>query len=281
MPEPQTMKVARLYGAGDIRIEDEPLPVPQPGEVMVKIDAVSICGSDLHWFTEGGIGPSRAETRGVVLGHEMAGVIARGPRSGERVALDPAIPCGICEHCLEGNPNFCTSLRFAGDGTQDGGLREYAAWPERSLFHLPDQLSAEEGALLEPLGVALHSLNLAHVRPGMRAGVYGCGPIGLLIIQLARLSGAAQIVATDCLAHRLEAARACGATDTFLSTGGGENEAVWRATGGHGMDVSFEAAGENPAVETAFASARAGSRVVLVGIPGDDHTSFTASTARR
>ena len=126
------MQVVRLHSAGDLRLHDEPMPSPGPGESLVRVTAVSICGSDIHWFAEGGIGDARIK-QPLVLGHEFAGVIAGGERSGERVAVDPAIPCGVCEFCLEGNPNFCTSMRFAGDGKFDGALREYVAWPTHCL----------------------------------------------------------------------------------------------------------------------------------------------------
>jgi L-iditol 2-dehydrogenase len=198
-----------------------------------------------------------------------------------RVAVDPAIPCLVCEFCLAGEPNLCANLRFAGYGEQDGALQEYVAWPERGLFPLPEALSQAEGAMLEPLGVALHAVDLGQVRPGEAVGVFGCGSIGLLIVQLARLAGATSILATDRLPHRLEAARACGATDTFLVEDRLPGSAFWEATGRRGLTVAFEAAGENQAVEAAVQAARPGGRVILVGIPYPDQTSFTASTARR
>lgn len=274
------MRVLRLHGLNDIRLHEEPLPQTAVGEVLVRVRTVSICGSDLHWFTEGGIGDVRLKEP-VILGHEFAGEIASGTRAGERVAIDPAIPCGSCEFCLEGNPNLCANLHFAGDGLTSGGLQEYITWPERCLFTLPDRLSFADGAVLEAFGVGIHSIDLGHLRPGMSVGIYGCGPIGLLMIQLARLSGASQIIATDLLAHRLEYAREFGASEVFLAEGGRENEAIRKATNGRGVDVAFEVAGENDAIETAIATAKPGARVVLVGIPAIDRTEFNASTARR
>jgi L-iditol 2-dehydrogenase len=135
--------------------------------------------------------------------------------------------------------------------------------------------------LLEPLGVAMHAVDLAHLKPGMSVGIFGCGPIGLLTLQVARTVGATQIIATDKLAHRLEAAQAMGATQVFLSHDGSENAEVWAASGESGVHVAFECAGENAAVETSIAAARAGGKVILVGIPADDWTGFTASIARR
>jgi L-iditol 2-dehydrogenase len=274
------MQVIRLHGAGDLRLHDEPMPSPGPGESLVRVTAASICGSDIHWFAEGGIGDARIN-QPLVLGHEFAGVVASGERSGERVAVDPAIPCGVCEFCLEGNPNFCTSMRFAGHGMTDGALREYLAWPTRCLFHLPESIGDAEGALLEPLGVGIHAIDLGHLRPGMSVGIFGCGPIGLLMVQLARISGATHIIATDKLPHRLEAAKSFGATNVFQAECGQETAEILAATHRRGVDVAFEVAGENGAVETAVAAAKPGARVVLVGIPADDRTAFTASTARR
>jgi L-iditol 2-dehydrogenase len=241
-----------------------------------------VCGSDLHWFDEAGIGDAQI-THPLVLGHEFAGVVDSRSSElyGQRVAVDPAIPCQTCEFCLEGNPNLCADLRFAGHGLTDGGLQEFLAWPERCLYLLPDGMSDCEGAMLEPLGVALYGVDLAGLKPGMAVGVFGCGPIGLLIVQLARLSGATQIIATDRMPHRVEAARAFGATEVFLVDDDWDDELVWKASGGRGVAVAFEVAGENQAVETAIAAARPGGRVVLVGIPYPDQTSFTASTARR
>lgn len=270
------MRVLRLHAVGQMRLLDEPVPTPAEGESLVRVKAVGLCGSDLHWWGEGGIGDARL-TKPLVLGHEFAGVTP----DGQRVAVDPAIPCGTCEFCREGNPNFCVALRFAGHGAEDGALREWVAWPTHCLHPLPDSLTEVEGALLEPLGVALHAVDLGHLKAGMSVGVFGCGPIGLLIVQLARIAGATTIVATEALAHRLDAAREYGATAVFPASGGEEIRQVQAATNGRGVDVSFEAAGANDAVETSVAAAKPGARVILVGIPVDDRTEFTASVARR
>jgi L-iditol 2-dehydrogenase len=191
------------------------------------------------------------------------------------------VPCGQCRFCREGHPNLCKALRFAGHGAEDGALREKLAWPDQCLHSLPDSLDEIDGAMLEPLGVAIHAVDLGSVKPGTKVGVFGCGPIGLLVVQLARLMGAAQIIATDKLSHRLEAARAFGATSVFQAENGEENREIWAASGEEGVDVAFEVAGENAAVETAVASACPGATVVLVGIPADERTTFKASTARR
>jgi len=274
------MRVLRLHGLGDLRLHQEPDPAPKEGEVLIKVNAVGLCGSDLHWFAEAGIGDARL-TQPLVLGHEFAGEIIEGDRRGEIVAVDPAIPCGRCEFCREGNPNFCENLYFAGHGLNDGALREKIAWPSANLYSLPENISAIEGVMLEPLGVAIHALDLSHMRMGMSVGVYGCGPIGLLIIQLARLMGASLILATEKLDHRLEAAERLGASEVYRAKDGQEAEAILSKTNGRGVDVAFEVSTESEAVQSAIACARSGARVVLVGIPDDDRTAFQASVARR
>jgi L-iditol 2-dehydrogenase len=270
------MKSAHLHAPGDLRCQDEPVPAVGEGEKLICVKAVGICGSDLHWFSEGGIGDAKLE-HPLILGHEFAGTT----ESGQRVAVDPAIPCGKCEFCKHGHPNLCPDVRFAGHGGIDGALREYMTWDEKCLFPIPDSLTFADGAMLEPLGVAIHAVDLAHLKAGMMVGVFGCGPIGLLIIQLAKLSGAVNIIATDKLAHRVEAAKVYGASHAFLAGDNLELEEIRAATGGRGVDVAFEVAGVQDAVDTSIAAAIPGGKVILTGIPGDDKTSFSASTARR
>ncbi len=270
------MRSVRLHAHGELRLHDEPQPVPDAGEVLVRVKAVGVCGSDLHWFSEGEIGDAKLE-RPLVLGHEFAGET----EDGQRVAVDPAKPCGHCEFCERGHPNLCENIIFAGHGKTDGALREYASYPPRCLFPLPDSLSYADGALLEPLGVAIHAVDLGKLRAGMSVGVFGCGPIGLLIVQLARLSGASTIIATDILPHRVEAAKSFGADHAVLAEAGRELDEIRAATNGRGVDVAFEAAGEQDAVDVSVAAVIPGGKIILVGIPADDHTSFPASVARR
>ena len=176
---------------------------------------------------------------------------------------------------LAGRGNLCLELRFLGHGKTDGGLRTLMAWPQHLLVPLPEQVNDVEGSLLEPLGIAIHAVDLSGVRPGMSAGVFGCGPLGLLIIEVLNELGCTPIVATDVLSHRLEAAQRLGAPT--VRPAGGEAGAGSLPT----VDVAFEVAGEDAAVADAVRSVRPGGRVVLVGIPSDDRTSFQASVARR
>ncbi len=270
------MKVLRLHAAGDLRLHDEPCPTAGPGEQLLRVSAVGLCGSDLHWFLEQGIGDAKLD-HPLVLGHEFSGLT----EVGQRVTVDPAIPCGHCELCRHGHPNLCENLIFAGHGKTDGALREWMAWSENCFFPLPDSISDADGAMLEPLGIAIHTVDLGKLKAGMTVGVFGCGPIGLLIIQMAKLSGAANILATDKLVHRVEAAQGFGASNVFLAGDDSRLSEIRAATRGRGVDVAFEAAGAQEAVEDAFAAVRPGGKVILAGIPDDDKTSFSASTARR
>jgi L-iditol 2-dehydrogenase len=270
------MKVLRLHAPGDLRIHDEPLPDCGLGETLVRVKAVGICGSDLHWFSEGSIGDAKLE-HPLVLGHEFAGET----ENGQRVAIDPAIPCGHCEFCEHGHPNLCENMIFAGHGKDDGALREWMVWNEKSLFPIPDSLSDDDGAMLEPLGIAIHTVDLGKLKAGMTVGVFGCGPIGLLIIQMAKLSGAANIIATDKFEHRVEAAKRFGANQAFLVGDNSQLSEIQAATNGRGVEIAFEAAGVQAAVEDAFAAVRPGGKVILAGIPDDDKTFFSASVARR
>jgi L-iditol 2-dehydrogenase len=272
----KTTPAVRLTGPGTLESVDLPVGVPGEGEVLLKVLAVGLCGSDSHWYTEGSIGDAHVG-EGLVLGHEFVARIETGPEPGRRVAVDPAIPCLICDECIAGRPNLCLELRFAGHNI-DGALRGHMLWPQWCLVPLPETLPDEQGVLLEPLGVALHAIDLAGPVDGLSLGVIGCGPIGLLLMAALRDLGAGRIVATDLLAHRLELAGALGATDL---AGAPDRADPFVSAGGSGFDVVFETAGDDIALQRALSAARPGGRVVLVGIPDGDRTSFIASLARR
>jgi L-iditol 2-dehydrogenase len=271
------VRAARLHAMGDLRVADEPEPAIEPGMSLVRVTAVGICGSDLHWWDEGAIGDAKL-THPLVLGHEGAGVIAGGPRRGERVAIDPAIPCETCRACRDGYRNLCYRIKFSGHGETDGMLREVMAWPSALLHPLPDRVSDADGAMLEPLGVAIHSADLGHLPLAGTASVTGCGPVGLLLIGVLKAAGARSVLAVEPLAHRREAAARYGA-DLVAEPGTASEFA--RELVGFGVDVAFEAAGTDEAVRLAVESVRPGGRVVLAGIPGDDAIGFQASVARR
>src|SRR4051812_46117438 len=239
------MRVVRLHGPHDLQLSTEVPPVAPSDRTLVRVTDVGICGSDLHWFAEGGIGDARL-TRPVVPGHEIAGVVEEGPLAGTPVAVDPAIPCGTCPSCLRGHRNLCPSVRFAGHGVVDGGLRELMAWPTHLLHPLQAPLTPTDGAVLEPLGVAIHALDLGHLRPASSIAVVGCGPIGLLLIQAALASGATSVLAVDPLGHRREEARRRGAGLALSPAELREQAAEVE------VDVAFELAGTDGAVQQAL-----------------------------
>ena len=268
------MRAARLYQVADIRVGEEAAPEETEGTSLVRVTAVGICGSDLHWWDEGEIGDAKL-SRPLVLGHEAAGEIISGRWRGQRVAIDPAIPDETCRACRDGYRNLCPNVKFAGLGGTDVAMRELMVWPTDRLHPLPDNVSDADGALLEPLGVAIQCVDLGHLPFAGTAAVVGCGPIGLLVLQLLKVSGASSVIAFEPLAHRRDAAARLGA-DVVASPTASVGDLV-----GYGVDVAFEAAGTEDAVQLAIDAARPGGRVVLAGIPATDTVAFRASTARR
>ncbi|NLS78050.1 MAG: alcohol dehydrogenase catalytic domain-containing protein, partial [Chloroflexi bacterium] len=200
-----------------MRIVQAARPVPGPGEVLLRIRAVGICGSDLHYYKEGGIGDA-VVNEPLIIGHEFAAEVAElGPGVtglfvGQPVAVEPAMPCHHCELCVEGNSNLCPSVRFAGSPGVQGAMREYMVHPAANCFPLLPGMTFADGAVLEPLGIGIHAVDLGKQKVGATVAVLGCGPIGLLTMQVARAAGASRIFATDLLDYRLEAAKKCGAT---------------------------------------------------------------------
>ena len=288
------MRAIRLHGPFDLRPCDDPSPTcPADNEVLIGIDAVGICGSDLHMYETGGIGGRVAETP-FRMGHEFAGtVVDAGAEAftesglrlqpGQRVAVEPAVPCGHCENCREGNPNLCPNHKFFGVPPDDGALGEQLIVPASNCFVLPDHISGEAGAILEPLGVAIHAVDLGKIRPGDSVTIFGAGPIGLLILSVARVSGASPIYVFDPLPERRAKALKLGATAAFdvLPEIRDTLAPLQTATRNRGVDVVFEAADAGRSVELSFEAARSGGRAVLVGIPAHDRTEFGHSVPRR
>jgi len=278
------MRVVRLYGPHDLRVVDEPLPEPQPGAALVRVEAVTVCRSDIHWYQSGRIGDTVSD-KPLVLGHEFAGRVVAAPegqsrvRAGDLVAIEPAISCGRCRYCEQGSPNLCENLLFAGTPPQDGGLLEYVAYRPEFLFPLPPRLTAEEGAMLEPLGVALYSWDMGAVRVGETVAVVGCGPIGLLIVQLARLAGAACVLAVEPLPYRRALAAKLGAIP--LDPSDDLERVAADYTHGYGVDVAYEAAGTPEAPEEGARMLARGGTLVLTGIPAEDRLSIQHHLVRR
>ena len=292
MATENSMVAARLYGPKDLRVDRVPHPgAPGPGQVLLRITAVGICGSDLHTYQDARIGDTVLAAP-LTLGHEFAGVVeAIGPGEaldgefkplavGARVAVDPAQPCGRCEMCEQGNPNLCHRMHFCGLYPDAGSLSQWMHMPAHTCFPLPASLDDAAGALLEPLGVAIHATDLAKLRVADSVAILGAGSIGLLTLQTVRASGADPIFVVDQFPWRLAVAEELGGIPINFREQD-PVEAVQRATGGRGVDVAIEAAWADHSIHQAAAMARLGGRLVLVGIPGDDNFQLTHSTARR
>jgi L-iditol 2-dehydrogenase len=275
----------RLHGPRDLRVEKLPDPArPGPGEALVRVHAAGICGSDLHTYLEARIGDTKLEGP-LVLGHEFAGTVEAVGSDGSlepgmRVAVDPARPCGACELCRRGHPNLCTQLHFCGLYPDNGCFCERVVTPASCCFPLSEGIDYEGGALLEPLGIALHAVDLAKPRVGESAVVIGAGPIGLLIVQAAKLAGFDPVFAVEPLPWRLKQAETFGSVPVDPSLGD-PLERIRSATNGRGVDAAFEAAWADQSVQLAADAARPGGKLVLVGIPRNDELSLTHSTARR
>lgn len=280
------MKAARLYGPEDFRIDEIETPEPGPGQVLLEVLSVGVCGSGVHYFLDGGIGEDRVEEP-FVIGHEFsARVKALGPGvdsplPGTRVAVEPAISCGKCEFCLEGHPNLCESILFCSTPPTPGALQEYVVHPADLCFPIPDSVTNEQGAMLEPLGIALHTVRLAKLHPGDTVAILGAGPIGLLTLQVALISGARAAYVTDLVPERLDLARKLGATDVFKADGGDPVAWVMRLTDGRGVDVAFEAAWAEETVAQAALMARRGGKLLMIGIPRENRAVFPGHAVRR
>lgn len=286
------MKAVHLTSPKTLELIEKPDPDPPgPGEVHVRVKAVGICGSDLHMYGTGAIGYTKIEEP-FTLGHEFMGeVLALGELGqsgtrnrllvGQRVAIEPAVPCMKCELCEAGHPNLCPYHYFYGVFPTHGALCEEMVVPARNCFPIPDEISEGAGTLLETLGVAIHAVDLGKLADGKTVAVIGCGPVGLLILRLAVLSGASAVYAMDPLPWRAKLAEDWGATKAWAVKSGEALPLLEQETRGRGVDVVLEAAWADQSVGHAMEMARYGGRVVLVGIPPDDRARFTHSMARR
>jgi L-iditol 2-dehydrogenase len=263
---------AVLVRPGFIEVEARPTPSPGPDEVLVEVRAVGVCGSDVHYFTHGRIGDHVVESP-LVLGHEAAGVVvaageaAARHEAGQRVAIEPGVPCRRCRACRTGAYNLCPDVRFFATPPIDGAFARYVVIPEDFAHPLPAGLSDEAGALLEPLSVAVWANWKAGVRSGDRVLVTGAGPIGLLVAQVAKASGAAEVTVTDISPQRLEAAARLGATQT-LDTRAATIEPALAA------DVLIECSGASAAARDGIRALRPGGTAVLVGMGPDTDTTL-------
>lgn len=276
-PEGATMRAARLHGIRDLRVETVPAPDSGSRGVLLSVRAVGICGSDLHHYLEGAIG-STVSPEPFVLGHEFAAEVVEGGDlpAGTMVAVDPAHPCRSCEWCEAGHLNLCPNVEFAGVPPRPGAFAELIAAHPEDLIEVPADFDAVDAAMLEPLGVAIHALDMARLKPMDSVAVLGAGAIGLLILQVARASGAGRVVVVEPVGYRREVALELGADAAFATP---EEAIAW--SDGRGVDVAIEATDAPIGPQHAAEVVRIGGKLVLVGIPEGDRFGFEASLVRR
>ncbi len=263
-----TMRVSVLRAAGEVAVAERPIPVPGAGEVLVRVSAVGVCGSDVHYYDHGRIGPYVVD-HPLVLGHEAGGVVERvGPGvtslvEGQRVSVEPGVPCRTCPQCLAGRYNLCPDVKFFATPPYDGAFAEFVVMPAGFVFPVPDTVSDDAAGLVEPLSVGVWACRRTRVEPGSRVLVTGAGPIGLIAAQTARAYGAVEVAITDVSAHRLALAAELGLTAIDVST-------TSPADTGFEPDVLLECSGNARATWDAVGVVARAGRVALVGMGGDE-----------
>ncbi len=283
------MKAVQLTAPYQLEVSDVRTPrLDKATDVLLDVEAVGICGSDVHQYRGVNLGQENTD-HALILGHEIsARVVEAGKqvthvRPGDRVAVEAGIECGHCEWCRRGYFNLCENLQFCGVIPYDGALCEQMVWPGHLLFPLAPDQSYEDGVMAEIFGVALHSIDLAAIRPGMTAAVLGSGPVGVSIQQMLRnTTGVTQLFATDLLDYRLDFAHRVGEVDEAIHARQETVvERILDSTNGRGVDVVFECAGESETVQQAVELACMGGKVIWVGIPETEPVTFITTNARR
>lgn len=278
------MRSAELDAIGQIVLVEKPVPQPGPGEVLVRLRAVGICGSDVHYYVDGRIGDAVVQYP-FVLGHEPAGEVAlpgagvTGLAPGTRVALEPARSCGVCDICRSGHPNCCPDVRFLGTPPIAGVFEEYHVFAAHQCVPIPDNITLEAAATLEPMAVGVHAVNLAQLQMGARVAIMGCGPIGIVTAMAARHAGAAFIAMTDPIPERRAFAGEIGADLVLDPRETDVPAAIKRAAGA--IDVTFEAVGVQEAIDDATLTVRPTGTTVIIGIPAVDRIALWIHQIRR
>ena len=269
------MRAAVLHAPRDLRIEEVPEPVVGPHDVLVKVGSVGICGSDVHYFKTGRIGDFVVREP-MILGHETSGTVAAVGSAvtslslGDRVALEPGIPCRRCEHCKTGRYNLCPDVRFFATPPVDGSLCDYVVVPADFAYAVPESVSLDAAALIEPVSVAIHACRRGAVSAGQSLLIAGAGPIGLVTLMVARAFGATRVYVSDVQPHRLKKAEELGAEAVFNAREVDVVKEVLAATGGKGVDVAIECAGAEAAFRSCLGVTKRGGVVVLVGLGEED-----------
>ena len=256
-----------------LEVGEAPMPKIGADDVLIKVRSVGICGSDLHYYREGAIGDFKVEFP-FILGHESAGIVEEvgenvtSLKKGDRVCMEPGVPCMKCEECLSGHYNLCKDVRFWATPPYDGVLSEYVAHPAAFTFKIPDNMSFTEGALVEPLAIGLHACNMGGVKLGQTVAILGAGCIGLVTLLAAKAYGATQIIVGDVLEKRLNKARELGAV--AVNTAEEDFAAkVMELTDGRGADVCIDCAGFSATVDSCLSSAKPAGTVIIVGLGQD------------
>lgn len=275
------MRAAVLYGKKDIRIEEVEKPSAGPGEVVVQIKTVGICGSDVHYYEEFRMGKTYEMVEPQILGHEPSGIVVEtgegvtGIKPGDRVAVEPGETCGCCRHCKSGHYNLCGDVRFLSTPGNKGAFAEYLVIGADMVFPIPDRMSYEVASLSEPLSVGIHACELAEVKPGDRLMILGGGPIGIMAAAAALAFGVTDITLGDIQENRLQFAREhCHVKHTVNTGELKTEEIVERFTGGEGFDCVIETSGAPVADYMSVDLVRKGGRISLVGIPKDEAVQF-------
>lgn len=281
------MKVACFTALRTLEWTDQPAPViQQPDQVLLRIDRVGVCGSDVHYYVDGRIGDQVLHYP-ATIGHECAGTVAAVGRGvtaihpGDRVAVDPALVCGCCDQCRAGRPNTCRKLSFmGGPGEEPGALAEYRLLPAENCFAIPPSMTLDQATLAEPLSIGLYATFLADLRAGMCAAILGAGPIGLSVLLCAKAVTPGRVWVTDLIDRRLEAARGCGADWTCNPR---SSDVVAEVLGREpcGLDVVFECSGDPRMIDQAMALLKPGGTLVIVGIPAQQRIDFNVHVMRR
>lgn len=277
-----------VHSARDLRVEDVPLPEPGPGEIMVRMAAGGICGSDLHYYQDGGFGVVRVREP-MVLGHEISGRIEKlgagvsGLTLGQLIAVNPSHPCGKCKYCREGLPIHCLDMRFFGSAMRfphvQGGFRERLVCAATQAVPVAEGCTPGEAAFGEPLAVCLHAVNRAGPMLGKKVLVTGAGPIGVLTAMSAKRAGASFVAMTDLTDETLAIARKVGADVTINVATNADALKRFEADKGF-FDVSFEASGNQRALASAIAVTRPRGVIVQIGVGGDFTIPLNAVTAK-
>jgi len=265
------MKSLLLSEYNHLEIAEFPTPQAGPGEVLLRVAACGICGSDVHGYD----GASGRRIPPIVMGHEAAGTVTavgagvEGYAAGDRITFDSTVYCGVCLYCTRGDVNLCDNRQVigvsCGDYRRHGAFAEYVAVPQRILYHLPDNLSFTEAAMLEAASVALHAVRISEIKGGGTALVVGAGMIGLLTLQAARALGCSRVLIADVDASRLNLAKEVSAEATLHCSGAELVAEVLKRTEGRGADITFEAVGRDETVSTAIDCTQKGGTVTLIG----------------